>query len=196
MEECAQLYKWGDDQIIHYALPKLSGVSRTWYQSLPSMSFSWTEWKYKLRESFPSTDDYAELLNEMLSKRVKFNESLELYFYEKINLLNRCDIKGKRAVDCLLYGIEDRSIRLGAKATKCEEPEQVLKYFQSIKQQSRELHFKTRNNYDKRNNNNIPNNISHNISRNTKPYERTKSITCFNCNETGHYSYNCQKKRN
>lgn len=76
------------------------------------MSFSWPEWKNKLLESFPSSDDYAELLTEMLTKRVTYNESLELYYYEKINLLNRCEIYGKRAVDCLLYGIEDRSLRL------------------------------------------------------------------------------------
>ncbi|KAF9804571.1 hypothetical protein SFRURICE_014479, partial [Spodoptera frugiperda] len=74
----------------------------------------------------------------MLSKRAKFNDSLEHYYYEKINLLNRCEIYGRRAVDCLLYGIEDRSLRLGAKAAKCQEPEQVLTYFQSIKQNLRE----------------------------------------------------------
>lgn len=74
------------------------------------MSFSWPEWKTKLIESFPSSDDYAELLTEMLSKRAKYNDSLELYFYEKINLLQRCEIKGKRAVDCLLYGIEDCTV--------------------------------------------------------------------------------------
>ncbi|XP_022830950.1 uncharacterized protein LOC111359588 [Spodoptera litura] len=197
VEECAQLYKWGEDQIIHYSLPKLSGVARTWYQTLPSMSFSWTEWKNKLRESFPSTDDYAELLNDMLSKKVKFNDSLELYFYEKLNLLNRCEIYGKRAVDCLLYGIEDRSLRLGAKAVKCEEPEQVLKYFQSITQQSRESDTKIRY-IDKRNNTLFSmSNKQNNNMLNSKPIrftEASKIVKCYNCNETGHYSYNCTKK--
>lgn len=51
-------------------MPKLTGVAKTWYQSLPTMSFSWSEWKIKLMESFPSSDDYAELLNEMLVRRV------------------------------------------------------------------------------------------------------------------------------
>lgn len=37
VDECAKLYSWGDDQIIHYALPKLTGVAKTWYQALPSM---------------------------------------------------------------------------------------------------------------------------------------------------------------
>lgn len=43
VEECARLYGWGDDQIIHYALPKLSGIAISWYQALPSMSYSWSE---------------------------------------------------------------------------------------------------------------------------------------------------------
>lgn len=51
VEECAKLYKSGNDQIIHYALPKLSGVAKSWYQALPSMSFSWQEWEIKLYSS-------------------------------------------------------------------------------------------------------------------------------------------------
>lgn len=193
VDECAKLYHWGDDQIIHYAIPKLIGVARTWYQALPTMSFSWPEWKNKLIESFPSSDDYAELLTDMLSKRVKFNESLELYYYEKINLLNRCEIFGKRAVDCLLYGIEDRSIRLGAKATKCQEPEQVLEYFQSIKQQNRD-NDKFKINQDKKLYQNSNSTINRHVNNDYKQIKPNTSIVCYNCNELGHFSFKCQKK--
>lgn len=199
VEECARLYGWGDDQIIHYALPKLSGIAKTWYQALPSMSYSWSEWKDKLEQSFPSSEDYAELLTEMLSKRAKFNDSLEHYYYEKINLLNRCEIYGKRAVDCLLYGIEDRSLRLGAKAAKCQEPEQVLTYFQSIKQNLREPD-KSRVNFDKRSNTN-PSLSSYsskpmgtNSETKTSKSNNIASVVCFNCNEPGHFSSRCTKK--
>lgn len=199
VEECARLYGWGDDQIVHYALPKLSGIAKTWYEALPSMSYLWSEWKDKLKQSFPSSEDYAELLTEMLSKRVKFNDSLEHYYYEKINLLNRCEIQGKRAVDCLLYGIEDRSLRLGAKAAKCQEPEQVLAYFQSIKQHVRDPD-RSRVNYDRRNNTTSleSSNSSKQIgnsseAKTSKPYNNA-SIVCFNCNEHGHSSSKCTKK--
>lgn len=193
VEECAKLYNWGDDQVIHYALPRLSGVARSWYQALPSMSYSWPEWKLKLVESFPSSDDYAELLNEMLVRRARFNESLELYYYNKINMLNRCEIYGKRAVDCLLYGIDDRSLRLGAKAAKCQEPEQVLEYFQSIQRQS----------YDtekyKRPNSSLTINSKFNVNENKRVLPSNKSNAsasqkCYNCQEIGHFSFNCPKK--
>ncbi|KAG6458358.1 hypothetical protein O3G_MSEX010822 [Manduca sexta] len=192
VDECAKLYKWGDDQIIHYALPKLVGVAKTWYQTLPTMSFSWLEWKNKLTESFPCSEDYAEMLTEMLSKRVKYNDLLELYYYEKIRLLNRCDIKGTRAVDCLLYGIEDRSLRLGAKALNCQEPEQVLKYFQSTRQQLRDID-KPRFNDKKISTLSSSSNVK-SVNNDTKVKGASGAIVCYNCNEPGHFSFRCTKR--
>lgn len=195
IEECARMYKWDSDQTVHYAMPKLVGVTKTWYQSLPTMAFSWSEWKDKLSESFPSSDDYAELLSEMLTGRARFGESLELHFYEKVNLLNRLEIEGKRAVDCLLDGIDDRSVRLGAKAANCKEPEQILKYFQLIKQRPREAE-RIRNIQNKRSNPALESSVTNtagNGPRSTKPVSST-TITCYNCNEQGHYSFKCTKK--
>lgn len=195
IEECAKMYKWDSDQTIHYAKPKLVGVAKTWYQFLPTMSFTWPEWKDKLTESFPSSDDYAELLSEMLARRARFGELLELYFYEKINLLNRLEVGGKRAVDCLLHGLDDRSVRLGAKAANCEEPEQVLRYFQSVKQRPRETE-KARTNSNKRSElalGGSGSSVVNNGSKSTKPLSPVM-ITCYNCNEQGHYSFKCRKK--
>lgn len=159
------------------------------------MSFSWAEWKIKLTESFPSKDDYAELLTEMLARRARFGESLELYFYDKINLLNRLEIKGKRAVNCLLHGLDDRSVRLGAKATKCTEPEQILKYFQSAGLPPRGL-GKAKNSLDKGANfAAIKDGIS---NTNNEPKiagsSSLTSVTCYNCGEQRHYSFKCTKK--
>ncbi|XP_063385532.1 uncharacterized protein LOC134671603 [Cydia fagiglandana] len=111
VEECAQIYGWEDKEIIHYSLPKLTGLAKTWYQGLSTLLFTWTEWKQKLIESFPYREDYAELLTEMLAKKVKYGESFEHYYYAKVNLLNRCKIYNKHAVDCLLNGIEDRTVK-------------------------------------------------------------------------------------
>ncbi|CAB3262121.1 unnamed protein product, partial [Arctia plantaginis] len=86
-----------------------------------------------------------------------------------------------------------------AKAAKCQEPEQVLRYFQSIKQQPREPD-RSKFNYDKRTN--ITSSLSSNNVRQTANGSETKtlklhnnaSIVCFNCNEPGHYSSKCTKK--
>ncbi|RVE45711.1 hypothetical protein evm_009619 [Chilo suppressalis] len=133
VEECSILYKWSETQMIHYALPKLVGVAKVWYQGLPSLNFSWSEWKETLIKTFPTVQNYAQLLHEMLERKPRHNESLETYFYHKINLLNRCGITGKRAVDCIIYGLDDRGMRLGAQAANYLQPEDLLTYFKSIK---------------------------------------------------------------
>lgn len=187
VEECAQIYDWSDKQTVHYALPKLCGVAKTWYQGLPSVLYSWSEWKAKLLESFPSRENYAELLTEMLSKKVKFGEPLEVYYYSKLNLLNRCSIFGKKAVDCIIFGIEDRGIRLSAQAAQFSEPEELLKFFKNVKVgQTKDLDGKNRDTKK----------ISYQSQGSSETAKSTKSdanVKCFNCNELGHTFYKCPK---
>lgn len=186
VDECAEIYGWSDKQTVHYALPKLIGHAKTWYQGLPSIKRSWIEWKQLLNDSFPSTENYAELLTEMLKKRARFGDSLELYYYTKINILNRCKIFGRNAVDCLVQGVDDRSVRVGAQAAKFERPEDVLVFFKTM-----------RDNSGRRNNNENPiisesrsNDYPNNFRLNQ---QNTHQIFCFNCKQKGHPSFKCLK---
>ncbi|KAI5639143.1 hypothetical protein NE865_08343 [Phthorimaea operculella] len=184
VEECAEIYDWDEREIIHFALPKLTGVAKTWYQGLSSVLYSWTEWKRKLIESFPCRQDYAELLSEMLAKQVRYGESLEQYYYTKINILNRCDITGRKAVDCLLHGVEDRSVRVGAQAASFRQPEDVLKYFKTIKYGKDAA---DKNSQDRK----TPGNIK---TRNeTNGRKIAVNVKCYNCNDEGHKSFKCTK---
>lgn len=193
VEECATIYQWDDREIIHYALPKLSGVAKTWYQGLTTVLFSWNEWKTKLIESFPCREDYAELLTEMLAKRVKYGDSLEKYYYAKVNLLNRCKIHGKSAVDCILYGVDDRAVKVGAQAAQFSKPEQVLQYFKTVKvgqnRDSQDSLHRFRNFERKpadRQSFSRPSTFRDNPNANL-------NIKCYNCNEVGHRSTKCEK---
>ncbi|XP_064292537.1 uncharacterized protein LOC135309870, partial [Plodia interpunctella] len=186
VEECADIYDWDEREIIHFALQKLTGVAKQWYQSQSTVLYNWTQWKRKLIESFPCRQDYAELLSEMLAKHVRYNESLEQYYYNKMNLLNRCGIVGRKAVDCLLHGVDDRAIRVGAQAARFHEPEEVLKYFKTVKSGNskkvgeksiRERRFIQSNDKSR---------LDHNKKSNA-------NIKCHNCNEDGHKSFKCGK---
>lgn len=196
VEECAHIYGWNDRQLIHYALPKLSGVAKSWYQGLPTVLFSWAEWKHKLKESFPTRENYADLLNEMLSLRVRYGESLELYYYSKMNLLNRCNITEKRAVDCLIAGIDDRGVRLGAQAVEFAEPEQVLKFFKTVKSgQDKVLPENSKNkDKDKRTVTQSTQRASPNPN-NAQSSSRYNRISCHNCKEIGHPFFKCTKPK-
>lgn len=83
--------------------------------------------------AFPSEENYGQMLSDMLAKRARFTDSLEEYYYEKLSLINRCSISGKRAVECILHGIDDRSVRLGAEAAQFDDPNKLLSYLRNAR---------------------------------------------------------------
>lgn len=199
VDECAEIYNWSDRQTVHYALPKLVGHAKTWYQGLPSIRHSWKEWKTLLKESFPSSENYAELLTEMLNRKARPGDSLELYYFSKINLLNRCKIFGKQAIDCLIFGIEDKGVRLSAQAGKFDKPEETLEFFKTVKSHPREYNDGIRRegtNRDRRFQGSTSTSISSVPSKIVDKTFRSRpkgNAVCFNCKETGHMSYQCRK---
>lgn len=196
VDECSEIYNWTDRQTVHYALPKLIGIAKTWYQGLPSIKHSWSEWKVMLRESFPATENYAELLTEMLNRRVRPGESLEIYYFSKVNLLNRCKIFGRQAVDCLLYGIDDRGVRVGAQAAKFDKPEDVLEFFKTIKHNRSINDTYKDSSRDRRVYNDLGNGTllrNSDVSQPKNNYNAERQVTCFNCNGVGHPSFKCPK---
>lgn len=190
VNECAAIYNWTERQIVHYALPKLVGLAQKWYQGLPSLLFSWPEWQDKLRQAFPSDENYGQLLTDMLACKARFGEPLEDYFYEKTVLLNRCKISGKQAIDCILFSIEDRSVRTSAEAAQFTEPDKLLVFLRNVKS-TRRPDSKSQTNQltpaaqasvsDKRQHRaRTQNNVEHrNVSK------------CYNCGKEGHPYYKC-----
>jgi hypothetical protein len=82
VNECAKIYRWDDRQICHYAIPKLSGLAKKWYQGLPSVLFTWAEWTQKLTTAFLSNENYGEVLTSMLKFRCRHGQPLENYYYD------------------------------------------------------------------------------------------------------------------
>lgn len=188
VNECAQIYSWNDRQICHYALPKLSGLAKKWYKGLPSVLYTWGEWIQKLKLAFPSNENYGDLLSTMLRFRCRFGQSLEHYYYDKMALINKCEITGTKAVGCLIHGIDDKFVRMGAGACMFNEPEQVLNYLRTVSQNENNSftnRSRIRTNTQSRQSN-IPNNEQ---TKNSS----TDTLRCFNCNEPGHISLRCNK---
>ncbi|KAL0883751.1 hypothetical protein ABMA27_015856 [Loxostege sticticalis] len=182
VNECSVIYNWTERQTIHFALPKLKGLAQKWYEGLPTVLYSWQEWQEKLKLAFPSEENYGQLLTSMLAKRARFNDSLEEYFYEKVVMLNRCGISGKRAVDCVVFGIDDRSVRLGAEAARFESPDLLLPYLKSVKTNTTATTDRKRIR---------PNDVKSEFS--SKDSAKDRVIRCFNCHQEGHYKSQCPK---
>lgn len=121
----------------------------------------------------------------MLGLTTRNNENLREYFYDKLNLLNSCEVRGKKAVDCVIYGILDKSIRSSAQALTCDEPEDLLNFLSS---QRPGFDNSTLISGRKRGDNIMPNRINNVASSSTD-----NSITCFNCRSKGHPYFRCPK---
>lgn len=187
VNECASIYRWSDRQTIHYAMPKLRGVAQRWYEGLSTVLFSWEEWQRKLQTAFPSDENYGQTLSDMLAKRARFGESLENYFYEKVALINRCDITGKRAVECVLHGIDDRNVRLGAEAVQFSDPDKLLPYLRNARGYRQAVERRVvRGQISKVSEPQTQSGPARNKDTNRKP-------KCFNCREEGHVISQCTK---
>lgn len=186
VNECAQIYKWTDEQTRHFALPKLEGHAKKWYEGLQTILLTWVEWQDRLIKAFPSETNHGSLLTEMLERRMKIGESVDGYYFDKMVLLNACEIKGKKAVDCLIHGIDDRTIRAGASSARLYDPEDLLKFLKDLCR-DRESSFRA---------------IRPRGSAST-----FNDIVCFKCNKRGHrgaqchstttpelFCYNCKEK--
>lgn len=77
-------------------MQKLTGLPKTWYESLHSILFTWEEWQTKLLNAFPFEQNYGQILEDMLKRRSRPSELIELYNYEKLALVNQCEIMGRR----------------------------------------------------------------------------------------------------
>lgn len=186
VNETALIYKLQERQIIFYALPKLSGLAKRWYEGLSSLDLTWKEWQAMILNTFPDDRNYADKLSEMLQRHSRREESLEEYFYVKISLVNVYGIAGKNAVDCIVHGIYDSNIRLNAQGPNFQNTLDLLKFLRNISSGGTNIAKtpymnKTFNNSDKSFKSFLPN------------QNRLSRLRCFNCSEVGHTHIKCTK---
>ncbi|CAG9122295.1 unnamed protein product [Plutella xylostella] len=194
VNECATVYGWDEKTTIHFSMQKLQGLAKLWYESLNSILFSWAEWQQKLLNAFPFEQNYGQSLEDMLKRRSKFNEPLEIYYYEKLALLNRCDIEGKRAVECIIHGLNDKTMRSSANALCCTQPDQLLHFLMTNKETPAPQNF-DRSNFKSKNVESFTNNQTNQRQYRSAPYSN-RELFCFNCKEKGHPYLKCPKPLN
>lgn len=197
VNETAKIYKWSEKQIIFYAIPKLAGHAKKWYQGRTTVNLSWREWQKKIIKAFPDDRNYADRLYEMLERKSRREESLEDYYHDKARLVKMCGVTGRNAVDCIINGIFDHNIRLNAQGSSFRRPSQLLTYLRRISKKNSLLSRKF----------NQPNRNENGVTRNrdatsytgaqrpvSRPRDqRGRSIQCYNCLEIGHTSRTCTK---
>lgn len=101
------------------------GVARTWYEGLPSITFTWTEWKEQLKLAFTDYTELPERLTTMLARTKGKDESMMQYYFAKLALVISCNIQGKEAAACIAYGIANYSLRMTIKKNDFQTPKEL-----------------------------------------------------------------------
>lgn len=75
----------------------------------------------------------------MLNRKKQPNEDMLKHFYEKLAMINSAEIKGEKAVQLLISGLDNLSMQNSAKAGKFNTPEELLGYLKTVTQVNRSV---------------------------------------------------------
>lgn len=187
IEELQGLYQWAEQTTIYHMVSKLTGLAKLWYDTLPSVSFTWAQWKNELLDAFPPCTDICDTLEQMLKRKKRPDEEYVRYYYEKLALINKCKVLvGKDAVACLIGGIVDQSVQAAARAADYPEPPKLLHYLKTFKARSgaRITERPTNKNHFKK----------PSAAREIKSFGAKQR--CYNCGHRGHIAKHCRKSAN
>lgn len=188
VDEVKEIFRWSEATTIYYALSRLRGLAEVWYKGLPTLKFSWSEWKIKIQAAFPSQRDFYEVLSDMMRRRKQPEESYAKYFYEKQALLNSCKIFGGDAVSCILGGITDPIVKTGAKAGNHQTPESLLNYLSLLNDTAASVSDRSERVMQK-----ALKRRQHELELPQKRSRRAEQVTCFSCGKPGHKAKECRK---
>lgn len=199
VDDTGNMHRWTEEYKVYMGAPKLRGLAKIWYEGISATKIiTWQELKVKLPLAFPFQQNHAELLTQMMNRKKQANENYTRYFYEKQALLEKCGITGERALSCIISGIDNPMVRIGAKAAagSSHEPGTLLPFLQECETEA------------------VVNGQTHRRSSNgnkivSRPYKRTWDQTntnrhreaprqpfkCFECGQTGHIRPNCPRLR-
>jgi len=178
VEQIKELHRWSDNAAIHFAVAKLKGSARIWWNNLSEKRLSWEDFHQQVLEAFPKCENYADLTRRMVDRRKRNNESYIEYYYEKMALLGKIGFTGQMAIDCLADGITDPFVRSQVRSGVYSTPGKLLEYLSSVNTISG-----GRKEGAKRSQTDQTNSTSKTPSR------------CYNCQQTGHIAKYCKNQK-
>ncbi|XP_031330617.1 uncharacterized protein LOC116161422 [Photinus pyralis] len=191
IEQLSAINMWDDATTVYHMQNRLTGLAKKWYENLKTYDYTWVEWKRILVKSFPEHHDFATVLRKLVQRTKSSNESWEHYYFEKMELINACEIKGKKAVSCLIDGIPDATLQAGARAGRYESPSLLYAEYLSTLTSG----ISTIEKVSHRDTANVQKNLTDSSPKKMEFGNEKRASRCYNCKETGHFSNKCPKPR-
>ncbi|KAJ8916461.1 hypothetical protein NQ315_014678 [Exocentrus adspersus] len=139
MEQLGQIHGWNDVTKIYLMQARLRGLAKSWYENLNEYDYNWEEWKKLLQRAFPEHVEYATALRRLLQREKLPQEDMATYYYSKMELLQLCEITGKKAVSCIIDGLNDPATQNSARAGRYSTPESLYEeYLSTLNERRRE----------------------------------------------------------
>ncbi|KAF2903588.1 hypothetical protein ILUMI_02608 [Ignelater luminosus] len=171
VEDTAKQYEWQKDEKQYIMASRLAGYARQWYLTAGVRYKTWNDLKFAFLQAFPTEMSYFNLLQKMIARVKEDTESMTSYFHHKVALLNACEIQGRKAVSCIIGGLQNKSVQMKAKAQNFEDPDELYLFLRSNDAES--LPVEVKNEKDK------------------PPIINKK---CFICKEVGHIKSQCPNR--
>ncbi|KAK4883318.1 hypothetical protein RN001_006637 [Aquatica leii] len=141
IEQLGGINRWDEQTTIYYMQSRLGGLARQWYDNLPSYQLTWIQWKELLIKSYPEHQDFAANLRTLVNRFKEPDETWSRYYFDKMELVNACEITNKKAVSCVIDGIRNQSIQVAAKTGRYEIPDALYAdYLSTLKPKNWMVH--------------------------------------------------------
>ena len=200
VDKLAQQYEWDERSIMRLLAGRLQGHARTWYDTTRRVTATWTDTKESLIQLFRKLVPFNKLFKDAANYESTPGQSLGDYCFQKLSKIRLLNITmpDNYIIDLVIGGITNENIARTIRSAQHADANSLYTFMNTIGAiPAKNTFLKT-----------VPNSKSREYSHKsgtsgapakvepkTESQTKTRPVTCFNCNKTGHIAKNCFKPR-